>query len=250
MNQEQTLDFFSHRPSFTLPNFQGPLELLLYLVQKEEIDLFEIFLNDLTDQFLEHLSDSLSMDLGTDFLSIGTTLILMKSRKLLPKTEVLSETEETEEPRIQLIEYLLEYCRLRDLTDELSSRENRERIFFCREAPPPSRAPRLGLEEIELKDLTSLLQEILKKAPPKAHLIHQENWTVAPKIHWLKDELIRKERIDFFSLFSGDKCREELIVLFLALLELMKLQEVCLQKGLSEETSQLEEIWIIKHPDK
>jgi len=229
--QDSVSSLFSERPSFTLPNFEGPLELLLYLVQKEEVDVCEIFLKHVTEQFSKELESAVSVDHGAEFLSIATTLLLMKSRKLLPVTEGTISEDEEADPRFQIIQQLLDYCRFRDIAEGLSEREEQQKTFFARGVPLEPKRISPGLEEVHLEDLAGLLQDLLRRAEKKPSLvIRGEEWQVAPKIQWLKNEMEQGKRYNFDELFSFEKTRGELVVLFLALLELMKHQQACVYR--------------------
>ncbi len=216
---------FNKTNNFSLTNFEGPLELLLYLTQKEEVDICDIAMKEITAQFFDRLS---SVDGGAEFLSIASTLLLMKSRKLLPNEEKIDEDID---PRFEIIHKLLEYCRFKEVAKELSSLEQERKSLFSRDISPPSKERGDGLEEVQLQDLTQLLHSVLEQAAkrPKG-IIQDEEWQIGPKIEWLKAKLESGEKIAFEAVFDPEKSKQELIVSFLALLELMKLQKACVIK--------------------
>nr|NGX53451.1 Segregation and condensation protein A [Chlamydiota bacterium] len=199
-----------------------------------EVDICDIAMKEVTSQFFDHL---LNVDAGAEFLSIASTLLLMKSRKLLPNE---AKIDEDPDPRFEIIHKLLEYCRFKEVAKELSSLEQERKALFPRDVSPPSKERGDGLEEIQLQDLTQLLHSVLEQAAkrPKA-IIKEEEWQIGPKIEWLEAELEKGEKIAFETVFDPEKSRQELIVSFLALLELMKLQKASVVK-------ENENIYIIK----
>ncbi|MCC5831637.1 MAG: segregation/condensation protein A [Chlamydiales bacterium] len=215
-------------PTFSLENFEGSLELLLYLIQKDEMDVCSITLQELTKQLMQTLDKS-GVETGAELMGLAATLLLMKSQKLLPIQEGEGGAWE-EDPRIEMIEKLIEYCRFRDAAATLLSREEEQKAYFPRSAPLYRRELNSGLDEVGLEDLKQVMLDLLKRSEKKIATILDEEWQVAPKISWLQQEIKEKKRISFSEIFSEGKCRGELIVSFLALLELMKLQELKIVK--------------------
>lgn len=224
---------------FILSNFEGPLELLLYLVQKEEIDICDIMLREITSQSETPLE---SVDTGAEFLALSSCLLLLKSRKLIPQEHV---AEEVEEPRWEMLSKLVEYCHFKEVAKELSELESRQSHFFSRETSLPVKKRCDGLEEVNLQELTAVLQQVLEKAAIRPQeIIREEEWQIEPKISWLKEIVSKDQKIAFTTLFPREKCNEELIVTFLALLELMKLEHL---KVIKEENTQT--IFVIKNDE-
>lgn len=219
---------FAKTRSFSLENFEGPLELLLYLIQKEEIDVCAVAMGTLTKQLISSLEES-EVEMSAELMGLAATLLLLKSQKLLPLEELPGEESESD-PRIEMIEKLIEYCRFRDAATTLLTREEEQRAFFPRAAPPFQKELGPGLEEVDLSDLKSALLEVMKRTEKKQSLIHDEEWHVAPKINWLQNFLTQNKKILFSEVFTEHKCRGELIVCFLALLELLKLQKLQVAK--------------------
>lgn len=218
---------FENSLSFSLENFEGPLELLFYLIQREEVDICEIALKELTRQFEKGLQITKEIDVNADLLGLAATLLLMKSQKLLPPGE-MDEEENGADPRMQMIQQLIEYCRFKDAAQELSKREATQQAFFPRGLVEPStKKPNSGLEELNLNELKTLLKDLMTRLPTeKPHLIQDEPWPIDEKIIWFRKELKKRLQIPFDEIFREDKCRSEIIVLFLALLELMKAHEL------------------------
>lgn len=219
---------FAKTPSFSLENFEGPLELLLYLIQKEEIDVCAVTMGALTKQLITSLEES-EVEISAELMGLAATLLLLKSQKLLPFEELSGEESECD-PRIEMIEKLIEYCRFRDAATSLLNREEEQRAFFPRAALPFQRELGPGLDEIDLSDLKTALLDVIKRAEKKRRLIPDEEWHVAPKIDWLQNLLTEHRKILFTEIFTETKCKGELIVSFLALLELLKLQKLQVAK--------------------
>lgn len=202
-----------------MENFKGPLDLLLFLIQKEELDITDVELSLLTTQFAEKI-DEAEIDLGSEWLVLTATLLLIKSQKLIPGEEIPEE----ELPRVAVFQKLLEYCQIKEAASALANQEDKQRLFFSRGGSEKPERTTSGLEEVAIEDLTALLRDLLARAP-KMGTIEKEQWEVSPKIEWLRSQ-INLNRLAFTSLFHSEMCRGELIVTFLALLELMKLGEV------------------------
>lgn len=226
-------------PNFSLENFEGPLELLLYLIQKEEIDVCEITLKELTSQFMRSLEQVPEVETNAEVLMLTTTLLLMKSQKLLPSEEQLFDEEEI--PRAEMIRQLIEYCRFKEAANILLSKEEEQKAFFPRAAPPYQKELGSGLEDVGLEELKALLLDVMARAKKEPEgVIQEEEWQTSSKIEWFLGALRSHEKIPLFEVFSEEKCRAEVVVLFLALLELMKLQELKIVK-------ENEELYIISY---
>lgn len=220
---------------FSLENFEGSLDLLLYLVQKEEIDVRDVSLTRLTKQLLARLQQEIQMEESSQALALASSLMILKSQKLLP-TPHDEESGIDAEMRLELIENLLEYCRFKEAAKALIVKEEEAKKRFSRAASFVQKELGFGLEEVNVEKLKTLFHEVLAKAPKQSTgVIQDEEWHVADKIVWLKNQ---RGKLAFTHLFSPTMPRQELIVLFLALLELMKGQEV---KVVREE----EEVYIL-----
>lgn len=214
-----------------LPQFEGPLELLSALVQKDEIDICSLVLKDLMDQ----IAGILDLELGAESLGLAGSLLWIKSRALLPKNECENLPEnESNEPFI-LLERLVEYCRFKEAAGLLSLREERAAESFFRPfvSTEGFKKP-LGIEHVSLDELAKVFQVVLEKAKEHRGLIEEEEWRIADKIAFIRKEVQACENILFEELFMHESSREELIVLFLAILELMKLGEIRVVKKASK----------------
>jgi segregation and condensation protein A len=230
------------QPIFALENFQGPLDLLLQLVNKAELDICDISLHALTAQFIPLLEEACqSLDRGTDFITATAYLLWLKSKILLPLDPVPEATNFNgdEDPEFEVIHQLLDYCRLRDAAKELTKREEQQKNYYTRgnDAPPAPVRKKLGVEHLSLLDLAALFNEVAARAPsPQTRReLHEEPWKVADKIAIIRLLISEDEQLPFELLFSTGTSRPELIVIFLALLELMKLGTIAIVRQLDRE---------------
>jgi segregation and condensation protein A len=212
--------------SFSLENFEGPLELLLGLVQKNELDICQIAIKELTAQIMQTFENDVSVDASSEILILAATLLHMKSHKLLPGSENTESPED--DPRIEMIQNLIEYCRLKEVAKTLSTREEEQKAFFSRATPSFCKEMGMGLEEVDLSHLKDLLINVLAKAEitPPQQVIKEEELQISDKVIWWRETLKDQRKICFETIFSLGNSRRELIVLFLSLLEVMRLQEV------------------------
>ncbi len=214
------------------PVFEGPLDLLLYLVKKEEVDIYQVNLTRLATQFIEYveLMKELDLDLAGEFLVMAATLMLIKSRELLPRDQRVEgegEEEDLEDPRWELIRRLVEYKKYKDAAAELQRLERLQELTFPRAAPPPEAPPApLPRSEVSLFDLVGALNAVLKRFQERARPgeIIEDRWTVSEKLEWLRARLAGGERFRFTDLFDAASHRTEIVVTFLALLELIRLR--------------------------
>jgi segregation and condensation protein A len=208
-----------------LENFEGPLEFLLYLAQKNELDITDVRLRLITEQFIKELQNA-PLDVGAEFVGTLAALLWLKSRMLLPKHEqaMAGIEDEGPDPHFDVIHQLIEYCRFKEAGKELSHREQQQNAYYARgcggnvEVKKP-----LGIEHLSLEDFATLFQDIIIKAKAHGGTIHEEEFRVSDKIRLVKTLLKMREQIPFSELFSTEMCKEELIVTFLAILELMKI---------------------------
>lgn len=213
--------------------FEGPMDLLLHLIKENEINIYDIPIALITQQYLEYLElmKELNIEIAGEFLVMAATLIHIKSRMLLPPSEEETEAEDTmEDPRAELIQRLLEYKRFKEAAGELSVRELQWRDAF----PRPSMRPENLIEEgepllldLNLFDLFSALKNVLQRMPDKSlYTVTKEELSLKDRISILLDTLEEKESITFDELFTRDATKTEVIVTFLALLEIIRLRLV------------------------
>lgn len=221
-----------HLDTFVLDNFEGPIEFLLHLIQKEELSITGVPIYSLIEQFIKKKSERKNeeLEIGTDFLASAAYLILLKSRSLLPVQEQTLIVEEQEEDlHFEVIHHLIDYCRFKEAAKSLAERQDLQEGLFPRGITPVEWKKPLGIEHLSIEDLASLVQQLMKKTTNRP-LIHEEPIRVSDKIGWIRAKLTQEAKIQFNSLFIMDQSRLELIVTFLAILELMKMGEVVIGK--------------------
>ena len=214
--------------------FEGPLDLLLYLIKKEEVDIYEVNLTLLATQFIEYIETMrlLDLEIAGEFLVMASTLMYIKSRELLPvdqQVQVEGE-EEGEDPRWELIRQLVEYKKFKDAAVQLQVLEQNQEKVFPRvpgkvEFEPEANAPR---PDVSLFDLVNAVNSVLKRFNQREDLrdIFEDKWTVSEKIEHLMRLSTERPSLKFSELFEGVTSRSEVVVTFLALLELIRLKQL------------------------
>lgn len=210
----------------TLDHFSGPLDLLVYLVQKSEVDPRTIPILSIFDQF-----EAKDFDNSAEFIGLSSLLLWLKSRLLLPsEPEEDVKAEELElDPRFEIIHELLEYCKVKDLAKDLSSLEKSHTASFARRGTEElARKKPPGVNHLSTEDLAVVFSDLLKRAESRTGTIEEEEWKVADKISYLKQTLMQNECLTLAELFPTSMGRQEMIVTFLAILEMMKIGKLCL----------------------
>ena len=223
--------------------FEGPLDLLLHLVRKEEVDIYEVDMVRLADQFCEYidLMKQFDLNLAGEFIVMASTLMYIKSKELLPvDQQVLSEEDEQEDPRWDLIRQLVEYRKFKDAADDFRRMEwEREQSFERQGAKPKvSPLPLQLVREASIFDLIGAVNQVLKRfeetekqRAAKTGEIIADQWTVTEKIALIRGILLERETIRFVELFESAGSRLEVITTFLAVLELAKLKQLIAIQG-------------------
>ncbi|MGZ3523150.1 MAG: segregation and condensation protein A [Thermodesulfobacteriota bacterium] len=215
--------------TFRLDGFEGPLDLLLHLIQKNELDIFNIPIALITEQYLEYLQlmKVLNLDTAGEYLLMASTLLHIKSRMLLPKSSE-GEEEEEEDPRAELVRRLLEYQKYKQAASELERRPLLDRDVFIRLTPTGSQEPEEERIEVNLFELLEAFQEVLKRVKPKAiHEVILEHLSVEDKIQEILALLEKENRsMAFHRLFSEEASRRVVVVTLLAILELVKMKRI------------------------
>ena len=214
-----------------LDMFEGPFEVLLYLIKAQEIDIFDIPIVRVTDQYLRFLDlmREENLEVVGDFLVMAATLIQIKSKMILPD-EVDEEEEDIEEdPRLELVEKLLEYRRYRDVAQRLQRLEEIRANWFARNVKPQVEQTDDDKEyiEVSLYDLTQALKGVLRFLTEGVpHTIEGERYSVDDKIAWIQDLLRGRKSVSWLDLFKECKSRAEMVCCFLAILELCRMGHV------------------------
>jgi segregation and condensation protein A len=211
-----------------LEQFEGPLDLLLHLIKKNEINIYDIPITLIAKQYLEYLNlmKSLNLAVAGDFLVMAATLLQIKSRLLLPVDESANDEEDGPDPREELVRRLLEYKRYKEAADRLDDRERHWREVFTRQPEPiPTRSSSdtALLEDVTLFDLVDALQGVLARLPnPTLIELTPEHLTVKARMAAILEALEGKDSITFVTLFEDQGHKLMIIVTFLALLELIR----------------------------
>jgi segregation and condensation protein A len=222
--------------------FEGPLDLLLYLIRREEVDIYDIPIERITAQYLAYLEVMRMLDLNIagEFLVMAATLMMIKSRMLLPVESRAAEEESDEEwvdPRLDLVRQLIEYKKFKDAAGQLLQLEalQSEAFGYGGEGPVFEQEPQdagQALGDIGLFDLLTAFQEVLARAPMEPlGLIDPIRWSVPDKMEMIISITRAGRHVTFSSLFSPESQRGEVIVTFLALLELLRLRQIALQQN-------------------
>jgi len=208
--------------------FEGPLDLLLYLIKKDEIDVYEISIERITRQYMGYIDTFklLNINLAGEFIVMASNLMYIKSRLMLPKY-VQPPDEETEEddPRWDLIRQLIEYKKFKDAANFLQKREEEQWDYFAYLPEPPTEKEEVRPLDVGIFELIQAFQGVLQRFEKGESFreIVDDRWTVNDKIGMLLDSIPPGESIKFSKLFEDAATKAEVIVTFLALLELMKL---------------------------
>ncbi len=216
--------------------FEGPLDLLLYLIKKEEVDIYNIPIEKITTQYMEYLNlmRMLDLNIAGEFIVMAATLMMIKSRMLLPAEERGELEQEEDDPRWDLVRQLVEYKKFKDAANHLQLREmHQENVFelgnvgIVLEAEDPG----LILKDISLFDLIAAFNDVLKRAKPEEIIeIIGEHFTVSDKIDMILKLIKCRKDVNFSYLFKDTSPRQEIICTFLALLELIRLRQLSIRQ--------------------
>jgi segregation and condensation protein A len=231
--------------------FEGPLDLLLYLIKKEEVDIHDIPIGRITTQYMEYLDlmKILNLEIAGDFIVMASTLMLIKSRLLLPSEERGPvEEDDEDDPRWDLVRQLVEYKKFKDAAGFLEVLEEEQENVFAREGEHVELGarPDVGMQDVGIFDLISALNEALDRVPQEQlQEIFAEQYTVGEKV----DDLLKRTRngksISLSRLFVGMRSRQEIVCVFLAVLELIKLNRL-----VARQDSHFEEIVIQQNDEE
>jgi segregation and condensation protein A len=217
-----------------LDTFEGPLDLLLHLIRKSEVNIYDIPISLITEQYLGYieLMQELNLDVAGEFLVMAATLMFIKSKELLPVDQqvVIEGEEEEDDPRWELIRQLVEYKKFKDAAGQLQQRETDQENTFARrpmklafESDQPAAKP-----EVSLFDLINAVSTVLKRfaARDESRDIFEDKWSVSEKIESIRNLILSRPVMKFSELFEAATSRTEVVVTFLALLELIRLKVV------------------------
>ncbi|MDD5355673.1 MAG: segregation/condensation protein A [Candidatus Omnitrophica bacterium] len=220
--------------------FEGPLDLLLYLIKKDEVSVYDIPIAKILGQYLEYieLMKLLDLNVAGEFIVMAATLMHIKSKMLLPPDEnaALEELDEETDPRAELVKRLLEYKQFKEAAMMLRNKEEYRREHFVRAQKEIETSDGVYFEA-NLFDLISAFNTALKDIPKEVFLeVIKDEFTVEQKVHDILHFLVNRPQIRLCELFTKAKSKFEIVAMFLAVLELIRLKEIVIaQKGLFED---------------
>ena len=222
----------------TIDNFDGPLDLLLHLIKEQDIDIYDIKIEDITKQYLDYIRHmkELNLEIASEYLVMASELIEMKSKMLLPKKKEKEDDDYEEDPRELLIERLLAYKRYKEVTSEFKDLELTRKMVFTREPDNLNRYVKEdeNSKELGVADLIDAFNNLLKRKEldrPIATKITKKELSVTEKVNKIKNILRNKKKINFEDIFEVST-KEEVIISFLSVLEMVKKDEILLtQEG-------------------
>lgn len=219
-----------------IDSFQGPLDLLLHLIEKNKVDIYDIPISQITDQYMEYIKEwkELNLDVASEFLVMAATLLEIKSKMLLPKKEETDEqTMEEEDPRQELIEKLIEYKKYKEISQYFKDKEIKEKKVLYKDPEYFPELEEINKEiDIELELLCKVFkrilinQDIINDEDRRFHEIEIDIYTVQEKIKDIINKLDKFNSIQFSKLFKQCHSKNEFITIFLAILELIKLKRI------------------------
>lgn len=223
-----------------ISNFEGPLDLLLFLVNRAEIEIKDIFVSEVTEQFLDYVNraDDMDMEKESEYLAIAATLLEIKSKALLPQTEFDfddSMEDDYYDPKQSLIQQIEEYKLFKEASQKLKDIETTDR--FYKEPDESAKDVRIVYKDFNLNGLVKAFTDLLARSDLENRIkneqkeIPKDSFTVADKIDFIKHTMLERESCSFFDLFGKYSSKTEIITTFQALLELLKLQYLTVEQG-------------------
>ncbi|MBU0678551.1 MAG: segregation/condensation protein A [Verrucomicrobia bacterium] len=211
--------------------FEGPLDLLLYLIRKDEVDIYDIPIERITNQYMQYidLMRMLDLNIAGEFIVMAATLMMIKSRMLLPEDERTEMEEEEEDPRWDLVRQLVEYKKFKDAAIHLQGLEMERENVFEREGGEVKLQPQadLALQDVSIFDLISAFNDALSRvAKEELREIFAERFTVGEKVDVIMEMIREKGQILLTDLFERSASRHEIVCTFLAMLELIRLRQI------------------------
>ncbi|WP_141501012.1 segregation and condensation protein A [Paenibacillus luteus] len=235
---------------YKLDSFEGPLDLLLHLIDKSEIDIHEVSISEITIQYMDylHAMTELELEVTSEFLVMAATLLAIKSKQLLPKPPVFEDEYDEDwpddglDPRDELIQKLVEYRKFKKIAEQLREKEFERSLVYSRE--PEDMTPFMKEEKVNpveglhVSDLIVAFQKALRRAARRnvVSTIQRDEISVKDRIRDIVEVLRQFETVQFSRLISENMDRHEIVVTFLAILELMKMKHIrCFQHQLFDD---------------
>ena len=218
---------------FHLENFDGPLDLLLHLIAKNKVSIYDIPIAEILDQYMEvlHTAEAMDLDVAGDFVAMAAQLVYIKSKMLLPR----HEEEEEEDPRAGLVEMLLEYQRLKQASEFFREKGELGRDIFVKQPENLGEAPKEYRQSVNdlIRAANNMLRRAQRRVPPPASafsgIVGREPVPVETRITAILRRLVHQIRLPFKRLFEDAKSRSEIVATFLAVLELSKTRRIRLE---------------------
>ncbi|HEX9971352.1 MAG TPA: segregation/condensation protein A [bacterium] len=234
-----------------LQNFEGPLDLLLFLIKKNEVDIYDIPIAEITSQYLEYVEFIKLLDLesASEFILLAATLIRIKAKMLLPNPET-DEDEEIIDPRLELVTRLLEYKRFKELAFKFYDLEDKQSKIFPRgfysETETVAETEMELTEDVSLFTLMSAFKQILDRIPKETyHRVVDIQISLDEQVEYILNNLDKVKQISFFELMAAVQEKIIIVVTFMAMLELIRRGEI-----IARQSSSFGEIWIARKRDR
>jgi segregation and condensation protein A len=238
MSEQTTQTYTIH-----LPQFEGPFDLLLFFIERDELDIYNIPIHTITDDFLEYIRqmESLNVDLASEFILVAATLCRIKAKMLIPRKPIDEEGNEID-PRQELVDRLLEYKRFKGILDEMRKLEE-DRSFRSVRGNAHAELSKIAnkaladveLESVSLYKLMRTFERVMQKMEDRqtkvVHRVYNYPYTIASQQDYIFSKLENGKKADFVDLFSKMENRVHAITTFLALLELLNLQKIDITQG-------------------
>lgn len=235
-----------------LQNFEGPLDLLLFLIKKNEVDIYDIPIADITKQYMEYVEIIQLLDLegASEFILLAATLIRIKAKMLLPRPKSDDDDEEMLDPRMELVTRLIEYKRFKELSFKLSDIEDVQSKFFHRGFHPDvEKDSDDGIEldeDVSLFSLISVFRQVLDRMPKETfHHVEDIQISLEEQIEFVTNNLLKVKQISFVDLIAHLRSKLIVVVTFMAVLELIKRGEIIVRQSMP-----FGEIWIVRARDR
>lgn len=226
-----------------LPLFEGPFDLLLFFIERDELDIYDIPISKITNDFLEYLHhlESLNVDVASEFILVAATLMRIKSKMLLPRPQI-DEAGNEIDPREELVKHLLEYKKYKSVIEEFNrlegeelSKEKRGNIAKELKSLAESSNVESELQDVDLFKLLTVFEKVLKRQEEEknrpVHQVIQYPYTVEGQKEYIFGEVVAKGRVSFVELFEKHNTRIALIFNFLAILEMLAIGDLGIQVG-------------------
>lgn len=222
-----------------LPVFEGPLDLLLHLIRENKLDIYDIPISEITDQYMQYLAvmESLDLDIAGEFLVMAATLLEIKSKMLLPPDPVAGDDEEPVDPRTELVERLIEYQRYKEAADLFKEWETeRSKVFTGAAREIEIDYPAFALKDISPTDLLDALQRVLSdvgEGEEEVTTLTRRRISIRMRMSeiWRRISAAAGQGVLFDNLFDEDRQRTDIVITFLAILELLRLQRIVVRQG-------------------